>query len=219
MDVTEVIFSRHSVRRYKDIPIEEEKRGILDALAKEITETGGISARIVYDEEKAFSSAMARYGSFKGVRNYICLFGDKKSDEKIGFYGQKLVIKAQETGLNTCWVALTFDKGFVKKNYGEGRPLRCVIALGYGETQGKERKSKTEKDVTDIKGKTPENFDVGVKAALSAPTAVNQQKFRIICKDEKVSIVKSGLGFYTDMDLGIVKYNFQTASGIKVFEE
>ena len=54
MDVTEVIFSRHSVRRYKDIPIEEEKRGILDALAKEITETSGISARIVYDEEKPF---------------------------------------------------------------------------------------------------------------------------------------------------------------------
>lgn len=219
MDVFEIISSRHSVRQYKDKKIEPEKREALDALAKEISEKSGICVKIVYDEEKAFDSAMAHYGKFKGVKNYICLFGSKKLDEKIGFYGQALVIKAQELNLNTCWVALTFDKGFVKKNYGKGKTLRCVIALGYGETSGTARKSKSYEDVTEIKGETPENFDIGVKAALLAPTAVNQQKFKILCDDKKVSVVKSGIGFYAEMDLGIVKYNFQAASGIKVFDD
>ena len=219
MDVFEIISSRHSVRQYKDVKIQDEKRKILDDFAKKLSAESGLFLLTVYDEEKAFDSAMARYGKFKGVKNYICLFGNKKLDEKIGFYGQALVIKAQELNLNTCWVALTFDKSFVKKNYGDGRELRCVIALGYGETSGTARKSKSYEDVTVIKGETPENFDIGVKAALLAPTAMNQQKFRIICEDKKVSVVKNGIGFYTDMDLGIVKYNFQAASGIKVFDE
>lgn len=217
MDVFDLIRERHSVRQYKDVKIEDEKREILNKAAEEFSEKGGITVKVIYDEDKAFDTGLAHYGNFKNVKNYIALFGDRKSDEKVGFYGQAMVIKAQEIGLNTCWVALTFDKGFVDKRFSDGDKLRCVIALGYGETNGASRKSKTYEQVVRIKGDKPENFDLGVKAALHAPTAVNQQKFSIICNDGKVSIVKKGIGFYTEMDLGIVKYNFQAASGIKVF--
>ena len=55
----------------------------------------------------------------------------------------------------------------------------------------------------------------GPEAAMLAPTAVNQQKFRFELDGEKVSAVSTG-GFYSKIDLGIVKYHFEAASGHKV---
>ncbi|MBQ9486000.1 MAG: nitroreductase, partial [Clostridia bacterium] len=147
----------------------------------------------------------------------IALFGKKGLCETVGYYGEELVLKAQEIGLNTCWVALTFNKKMVKKLKGAGEKLYCVIALGYGETQGVPHKSKSESVLTKVVGDAPEGFYDGVKAALLAPTAINQQKFLINCENGKVSVVKKGAGFYAALDLGIVKYHFEKASGIKVF--
>lgn len=58
----------------------------------------------------------------------------------------------------------------------------------------------------------PDWFLAGVEAALLAATAMNQQKFYLTLKNDKVT-AKAGLGFYTKMDLGIVKYHFEVASG------
>ena len=219
MDIMKIMEERHSVRQYADRRIEEEKREILDALCEKINAESGLHAVIFYDEEKGFDSAMAHYGNFTGVKNYIALFGDKGEDEKVGYYGEELVLKAQETGLNTCWVALTFNKKFVVKNAPKGKKLYLVISLGYGKTQGVPHRGKSAKDVTEITDDPPQAFFDGVKGALLAPTAVNQQKFRIIYKDGKTEIVKRGLGFYAEVDLGIVKYHFEKASGIKVFSK
>ena len=53
----------------------------------------------------------------------------------------------------------------------------------------------------------------GIESALLAPTAVNQQKFRFERNGEKVALKVAGLGFYTKIDLGIVKYHFEIGSG------
>ena len=58
----------------------------------------------------------------------------------------------------------------------------------------------------------PEWFLNGVDAALLAPTAMNQQKFTFFLKDNVVS-AKAGLGFYSKIDLGIVKYHFELGAG------
>ena len=142
MEILEIMQQRHSVRQYTDRPIEPEKRAVLDALAEEINRKAGLSIQIVYDDPKCFDSFMAHYGKFTGVRNYIALVGQKspKLDETLGYYGEELVLKAQELGLNTCWVALTHGKS--KAVVGKGEKEVCLIALGYGATQGVERKSK-----------------------------------------------------------------------------
>ena len=66
------------------------------------------------------------------MKNYIALIGPKGNDlaEKCGYYGEMLVLKAQQLGLNTCWVALTFKKipeAFVVE---KGEKLVMVIAMG-----------------------------------------------------------------------------------------
>ena len=52
----------------------------------------------------------------------------------------------------------------------------------------------------------------GIEAALLAPTAMNQQKFCFALRKERVS-VRAGRGFYTKVDLGIVKYHFEIGAG------
>ena len=158
---------------------------------------------------------MAHYGKFNGVENYIALVGKKSADldEKAGYYGEKLVLKAQELGLNTCWVALTHGKSTAEIKKGE--KLVCVIALGYGTTQGMSHKNKSVEELCNCASDMPDWFSKGMEAAMLAPTAMNQQKFYITLENGKASAA-AGKGLYTKLDLGIVRYHFEAATGCKV---
>ena len=174
MEILEIMQQRHSVRQYTDRAIEPEKRTVLDALTQEINRKAGLSVQIIYDDPKCFDSFMAHYGKFAGVRNYIALVGKKAPglDETLGYYGEELVLKAQELGLNTCWVALTHGKS--KAVVGRGEKEVCLIALGYGVTQGVEHKSRPMQELCTCGEPMPEWFRCGMNAAMLAPTAMNQ---------------------------------------------
>lgn len=215
MELSDIIKQRHSVRQYTDRAIEPEKRVILNSLVKEINQKSGASVQIVYDDPKCFDSFMAHYGKFGGVQNYIALIGKKspKLEETLGYYGEELVLKAQELGLNTCWVALTHGKS--KAVVGKGEKEICLIALGYGATQGTEHKSKPMRELCICSEPMPEWFLSGMNAAMLAPTAMNQQKFRFELLPDGTVKATCGSGFYTKLDLGIVKYHFESVSGKK----
>ncbi len=219
MDISEAIKERHSVRAYTDKKIEGEVLFALENKIAEINGESGLNVQLVLNEEKAFGGRMARYGKFSGVKNYIAMVGKKGVDlsEKVGYYGQKLVLFAQTLGLNTCWVALTYKKVKTAYKIEEGEKLALVIAIGYGATQGVPHKSKSINAVSNAGEDSPEWFVNGVKASLLAPTAMNQQKFFFTLKDGEVT-AKSGLGFYAKVDLGIVKYHFELGSGVKLSE-
>lgn len=214
MTEMEVIEARHSVRQYKDVKIEAEKRAVLDSLCLEINAEAGLNIQIIYDEPKCFNSMMAHYGKFSGVNNYIAIVGPKGDDleEKAGYYGEKLVLKAQELGLNTCWVAMTHGKS--NAVIGKNEKQVIIISLGYGANQGVAHKSRELSKLAKISDDDPEWYREGVKAALLAPTAVNQQKFMIERNGEQAKIT-AAKGMLTNLDLGIVKYNFEYASGHK----
>lgn len=215
MDILEIMKARHSVRQYSGKKIESEKKEILTGLVKECNAESGLHIQIMFDEPKCFNSMMAHYGKFSGVENYIALVGSKCADleEKAGYYGEKLVLKAQELGLNTCWVALTHGKSTAQINAGE--KLVCIIALGYGDVQGTAHKNKPLEQLCNCASSMPDWFSKGMEAVLLAPTAVNQQKFYFTLENDKVS-VKAGKGVYTKLDLGIVKYHFEAVTGRKV---
>ena len=204
------IKERHSVRNYKDIPINEETGNKLYDEIRKLNNQSGLHIQLVSDEPKAFDGFMAHYGKFSGVKNYIAMVGPKSKDlnEKSGYYGEKLVLFAQSLGLNTCWVAMTYSKikGVYKVYPGE--KLAIVIAVGYGETMGIAHKSKDLNVLGKIDGNTPDWFIEGVRAAALAPTAMNQQKFYLEMIDDKVKI-SMGMGFYTDIDKGIIKCHFE----------
>lgn len=214
MEWMELMKARHSVRQYTDAALEAEHLAALQAEVDACNAEGDLHIQLVTDEPKAFDSLMAHYGKFSGVRNYIALVGKKGKllEEKCGYYGERLVLKAQQLGLNTCWVAMTYKKIPGAFSIAAGEKLTVVIALGYGKTQGISHGSKTPAQVSRAGADAPDWFLTGVEAALLAPTAMNQQKFTLTYENGKVT-AKAGVGFYAKIDLGIVKYHFEVASG------
>ncbi len=219
MTAIEAIRARHSVRAYTDKPIPQEIRKALCERADALNREGGLHLQLVFDEPHAFSGIMAHYGRFSGVTNYIAVIG-KDSDDlafRAGYCGEQLVLLSQQLGLNTCWVALTFRKTKSAYTLGPGEKLVCVIALGYGATQGTPHHSKAISEISDCGEDTPDWYQNGVEAALLAPTAVNQQKFRLTRNGNRVTL-RAGKGPYAALDLGIVRLHFEIGAGKDAFE-
>lgn len=214
MTPLEAIKSRHSVRQYKDQPIEQELRALLAEEIDKINAESGLNIQLVTDEPKAFDSFIAHYGNFTGVSNYFAIAYKKGEDaqEKIGYYGERLVLFAQMLGLHTCWVALTYKRVPNVIKIAKDEKLSLVISVGHGRNRGVAHKSKPISTLAPDYDSAPEWFKNGVEAALLAPTATNQQKFTLALEGDKVK-AKAGLGFYSKMDLGIVKYHFEIGSG------
>ena len=216
MDVREAVRTRHSVRKYKDTPIPDGLVDELNTLIRSCNEESGLHLQLILDDPECFNTLLNHYGWFSNVRHYIAVAGPKALpdlEERGGYYGQKLVIAAQQAGLNTCWVAGTYKKGKCKAELREGEELVCVIAIGYGENEGKKHKSKALSRLCSVpEDEMPGWFRNGVKAAMMAPTAMNQQKFHISLEDGE-AVITAGKGPMTQIDLGIVKYNFEVISG------
>lgn len=225
MTLLEAIDARHSVRRYISRPLEREAVDCLRAKIDECNSKGNLHIQLVLNERKGFSGMLA-YGSFSGVENYIVMAGRRADDldERVGYYGEQIVLLAQQLGLGTCWAGLSYRK--VKGAYAldSEEKVACMISLGYPDDAGRKHKCKSVEDVSNAGVSTPGWFEQGVRAALKAPTAVNQQKFYIEyagVKDGRHCVrarrLFSMVG-YTSMDLGIVKLHFEIGAGKDNFE-
>ena len=225
MTLLEAISARHSVRKYLDKEIPADIIVALQDKIMECNKIGNLNIQLVQNETKAFTG-MLSYGSFSGVKNYLVMVGKKSKDldERVGYYGEQIVLLAQTLGLNTCWVGLSYRNVPDAYNLGKDEKLVCMIALGYGETQGISHKIKTVEQVSNASDITPTWFKKGVEAALLAPTAVNQQKFSFEYVGMKNNLhqvrAKKGMSMigYTQMDLGIAKYHFEIGAEKENFE-
>lgn len=225
MTLQEAIVARHSVRQYQEKPIEAD---IINRLNEEITvcnQAGGLHMQLVLDEPKAFTGGMVKYGSFKGVRNYMAMVAPKGADEKVGYYGERIVLLAQTLGLNSCWVGLSVGRQPDRYTIAAGEKLHCVVALGYGATQGVQhpmrpmekflgpQAARLQRDTM------PDWFRRGMEASILAPTAVHQQKFEFDLTDDHTVAARARFSMvgWAKLDLGIVKYNFEVAAGKENF--
>lgn len=250
MTIQEAIKARHSVRAYKEQPMNKEIVKVLEDEIQSLnrrsseyhpsslgngrvaTEEGAanhegrLHIQLIQDEPKAFLGTLAKYGRFRNVRNYLVMAGQKAEDldERVGYYGEHLILLAQTLGLNTCWVGLSYKKIPGTYVLDEGEVIKAYIAIGYGETQGRGHKIKTPEQVSNVTAITPPWFRRGVEAALLAPTAVNQQKFSFeyVGMNNNRHQVRAKKGFsligYTQMDLGIAKCHFEIGAGRDNFD-
>ena len=155
MTLLEAIEARHSVRRYTDKPISEEALSVLREKIEEVNLLADLHVQLVTDEPKAFSGLMA-YGAFSGVRSYLVMAGKKAPDldERIGYYGEQLVLLAQTLGLNTCWAGASYKKIPGTYDLKDDEKIGCYIALGYGVTQGHGHRVKAAADVSNAGART-----------------------------------------------------------------
>ena len=218
MDLLEAVKKRHSVRQYLDEKIEGNvKKDLLDIIDN-CNRESGLNIQFCLNNENIFSGGiLARFGSFKNVKNCIAIVGKKSDDldEKAGYCGEKIVIKATQLGLNTCWAAGGYNKSKIDPEIKDKEKLVIVIAIGYGVDNGKSHKVKPIEKLGTSKGEMAEWFKKGLESAQLAPTARNQQKFKFILLDENVVKADTSFGFFTKIDLGIAKYHFEIGADSK----
>lgn len=214
MTIQEVVQSRHSVRQYADTPLSEEQISALKERIGEYNAESGLNIQLMQGDSKVFSGPMARFMKFSGTDTYFALVGPKSAvfREKMGYYGEKLVLDAQMMGLNTCWVGGTFSKSASSARVEEGEQLVAVIALGYGLNQGKAHVSKPIEELADGLGYAPSWYRRGVECAALAPSAMNHQNFHFeyICARVKIT---GRPGPYSDLDRGIARLHFELGAG------
>ncbi len=215
MNLNEAIKARHSVRKYTTEPISELAVQKLNSFIETCNQESGLHIQLVTNQKSAFDMLLVKYGWFKNVSNYIALVGKetKDLDELSGYYGEKIVLYAQQLGLSTCWVGGTFSKKKTEFKAGEGEKLSLIISIGYAEKDGKAHRSKAITKLSNLTETSPEWLKAGMEAALLAPTAMNQQKFRFELQENgKVKAIAGGP--FGKVDLGIAKYHFEIGSGM-----
>ncbi len=214
MNIVQTVYARHTVRHFDGKPIKGEDKKQLISYIKKTNKISGLNIQLITNEPKAFGGKMAKLSNFTGCVNYLAIVGPKSKHLGVdaGYYGEQIVLKAQQMGINSCWVALTYNK--IKGTYSvkKGEKLVLVVALGYGTTQGKPHQSKTFGQVVKNRGKLPQWFIRGVKMALLAPTGVNKQGFMFELMDGNVVKLKNK-SLCKSVDLGIVKYHFEIGAG------
>ena len=210
----EAIFKRHSVRNYKAVNIEEDKVKLIKEKIAELNAEGNLHLQFIEDAGKTYNKLLNRATGLGSATSVIACVGKDEGnlDERIGYYGEKLLLFLTGLGLNTCWAG-TFNKKNIGAEVSEDERLVISIAVGYGENQGNPHRSKTPEQVTEGRSDRPEWFNAGVELALLAPTAINQQKFVIkLNDDDTVDFIDKG-GILSKVDIGIVKCHFEIGSG------
>ena len=213
-----VINHRHSIRRYRLDPLDDERLDVLRSVIERCNALGHLKMELRLNDPDPFRSWLSHYGMFTHVQHYIALIGEKASDleERIGYYGEAVILQATALGLGTCWVAGTYDKRQSRVNLSSSDELIGVITIGFAKHPGSSRKTKSVVELSQSVEPMPAWFEQGMRAVQKAPTAMNQQKFQFITDGTNVW-AKPGLGFYTKLDLGIAKLHFEIGAGALFF--
>jgi len=225
----EAIKKRISCRSYDDRMIDDEVLENLGRYIEELNKSSGLHFQLLCSKEPGTPSVKVAKTMFSGPI-YACaaLVGgdDKLSAEKVGLFGESLVLYATKLGLGTCWVAGTYDANSISPKVEEGEKVWSVITLGYATEKTPLRQKmiragirKSDRDVkqfleSEIAYKDlPSWVQRGVEAILLGPSAVNGQPVNIVYSEGNVSakLRKSNHGLEY-VDLGIAKKQFMAAA-------
>lgn len=243
MITVETIRERHSVREYDGKPLSRAEFDALIAVVEECARESGLGIQLVDNNPEVFSviarfglirgcrthvafvvdgakagdATSGANAAANGATEADCveMRGARRTavDEAIGYWGQKIVLAAQDMGLNTCWCALCSRKKS-RAVVAPGKKIRLIIAVGHGKTQGFSRKTKSVEALSSVEcAKVPAWFAAAMEAAQLAPTAMNNQNFKIALlsdgKTVRIDASQSGLNV---IDEGIVRCNFEIAA-------
>ncbi|ABX41735.1 nitroreductase family protein [Lachnoclostridium phytofermentans] len=216
------IEDRVSRRKFEKEPITEQEKEKIVSLINQLNEVSGLTMAFLEDGSSAFQKLRKSYGLFTNVRSLILMKGkkeDKNLKEKIGYYGEDLILDITDLGLGTCWVGGTFDRDELTIDSGE--ELICVIVVGKvaaPSLREKMMRSAMHRKVKSIEERIisdqplPQWVQNGMKAVLFAPSAKNTQKVMFKYQSNILSAQIADDYSMDLIDLGIAKKHFEQES-------
>ena len=230
MDVIEAIEKRISCRAFAERAIEPEKIEALRRVVAEFDAEDDVHCELYGPDDfgptlnlskKMFASDSAWYAMLAAPSG-------PSYEERLGYFGEKLVLAATQLGLGTCWVAGTFDRALTHANLAEGEVLHDIVPIGYAPEKmplkqrtvraGLRARSKKQDDLyagpTPL-AQAPEWIRACIDAVWKAPSAINEQPVVFAWEGgnapivAKLARVKTGMEY---TDLGIAKLHFELAA-------
>ena len=196
---------RITTRMYEDEKIDSDLSRQLRQNIDAVNLISGLHMQLIENCPQVFARANAE-GHFRNAQNFIALIGPAGSDEAreaSGYYGERVVLSAVLMGLQTGWVAGSWDKAEAERccDISDNEELYLGIVIGYQEgysalmeesyeqrceTQRTHRPSKSADELFTVKAAAgtvsagtaavpPQWFMDGVAAAAKAPSAMNRQ--------------------------------------------
>ena len=218
MTLLEAIDIRSSIRDFDAAPVSKKQIREIGKLIDEYNGEANLNILWLDDAGSAFDSFFKSYGMFKGIRSVIVLKSPTSTPdfaEKLGYYGEMLVLNTVALGLGTCWVGGTFDKKDPAFGIKEDEQIAAVIPVGHPTDEAKQKPPRKKKKVKKLymsDSESPGWFLAGMDAVSKAPSAVNLQpvKFYYIsgvtwAKTKSKSVMAS-------LDRGIAKAHFDIAA-------
>ena len=155
MDVLEVIYTRRSIRRYRDIPVEWDKVGKILEAGRAAPSAGNLQGWkfvVITDPVKIkllAEAALQQYWMASAKVHIIVVAQFEKARRFYGVRGERLyaiqdcaaacqnmLLAAHYLGLGACWIG-AFDEDGVKRTVGipeEARP-QAIITIGYPDEE------------------------------------------------------------------------------------
>lgn len=219
------IENRVSRRKFDEEMITNSEKEKIISLISQLNEASGLTMEFMEDGSGAFQKLRKSYGLFTNVRSLILMKGkkdDKNLKEKVGYYGEDLVLAVTDLGLGTCWVGGTFDRDELAVN--ESEELACVVVIGKVAAPSlteKIMRSATHRKVKSMEERIissqplPQWVQNGMKAVLLAPSAKNTQKVIFKYENDILSAQIEDDYAMDLIDLGIAKKHFELEAGGK----
>lgn len=229
MEIREAIRQRISCRAYGNRMMDEALVRELEETIAQINQDSGLRFQLCgpYDSgEPAVSMSDKMFVGPVFCTAALVAQDTLDEGEKVGYYGERLVLRATQLGLGTCWVASTYDRSTLRLELEEGERLWDIIPLGYAADKtplkqrtiraGLRRLDKKPQDLIEADvpfDSLPEWIRQGIEAVILGPSAINGQPVVFTYKEGQLS---AGLPRYKrdiEMnDLGIAKLHFELAA-------
>lgn len=128
---------RITTRMYEDEKIDSDLSRQLRQNIDAVNLISGLHMQLIENCPQVFARANAE-GHFRNAQNFIALIGPADSDEAreaAGYYGERVVLSAVLMGLQTGWVAGSWDKGEAERccDISDNEELYLGIVIGYQE--------------------------------------------------------------------------------------
>lgn len=204
-------------------PIGEEDFSYLQELAVQYSGLAEVEIRLSHGLAPCFKGFHASYGMFSGVEDGFLLGGAHHTAdhmEKLGYYGELLVLEATARGVGTCWVGGTYRQDMLPSTSPE--LVDIVIVAGQVEQRGLKEKAvysmvhrgrKSLSQMYRCDETPPDWFLRGVECAVLAPSAVNRQPVTFHWMDGRAFASVPDMGDFRPVDMGIAKAHFALAAG------
>lgn len=230
IDIIEAIDRRISCRAFTPEMLPDDVFASIKSEIDAINEESGLHFQLYGPREDGTALDMSKNMFASNPPCYAALVAldDEISKEKLGYYGERLVLYITQLGLDTCWVASTYDHDTVRVDLADGEVLHDVVPIGFAPEKmplkqrtirkGIRARSKKASDMwsspTPLE-QAPEWVQACIESVCKAPSAINEQPVVFVQEAPDSPIHTSLIREKTRQehtDLGIAKYHFEVVA-------